>query len=96
MKDKLIKMKDVEKFNPCYLGRYAPTGWEMHMSEILRLEKSPASDRIWLILRFMEPNDLRDFAWRCAFFGANYYANAASAASANDVDAAAAARGNYR
>lgn len=63
----MITIADIRALNPCYdPDRYLPEDWQGTVADILRLNKVPSVDRIWVAVRFIDNKTARLFAVACA------------------------------
>jgi hypothetical protein len=66
---KTLTIADIRDLNPCYdPGKYLTEDWSGTALDILELNKCPAKDRLWVVLRedFIDAKTLRLFAVWCA------------------------------
>jgi hypothetical protein len=60
-------LSDIRALNPCYdPSAHLPDDWSGTVADGLRLESIPASDRIWVAVRLIDPKIARLFAVWCA------------------------------
>ena len=83
----LITDTDVEKKNPCYLGRYLSLPWSRTLLEIADMKEVPPENRIWLITAFLPDKENRLFAVWCARNALIFMANP-DPRSVNAIDVA--------
>ena len=66
---KKITLQEIRDLEPCYdPAKFLPEDWTGTVLDILNVEKCPAEDRLWVVLReqFIDARTLRLFAVWCA------------------------------
>lgn len=63
----MITLKEIRDLNPCYdPAKYLPEDWQGTVSDLLKVEDCPESDRIWVAVRLIDSKTAHLFAVWCA------------------------------